>query len=214
VANETVVRRDDDTRTKCPNPDKMSDKQLVNYVGKRFSKFLLEMRPYLIEVHTRFIQKKATRQPLLGYRDWDRFCLDFFGYTSRHVRRIISGEALPKPPKKSLSASGPALASAPLPNTVVWTDHDFIHKGAQAIKQILHPLEADGPRYAKVAQAIADEITGDTVKTAPILQEQRSVVVEIERETVRGPGVASVEIETDQAPSEHHVLHCKGEGAQ
>ena len=59
--------------TKCPTPDKMSDRQLVTYVGKQFTKFLLEMRPYLIEVHARFVQKKVCGRPFLGYTDWDKF---------------------------------------------------------------------------------------------------------------------------------------------
>jgi hypothetical protein len=152
-----------DTRTKCPNPDKMSDRQLVNFVGKQFTKFLFEMRPYLIEVHTRFIQKKSTGHPFLGHTDWDKFCVEFFNYTGRHVRRIISGEGLPKPPRKrespTLSKIGRTPSSISL--VTVWTDHDFIHKAAQSIKQILHPLESDPARYSKVAAAIAEEITGD-----------------------------------------------------
>jgi hypothetical protein len=137
----------------------MSDRELVNYVGKRFTGFLIELRPYLIEVHTRFITKKMTRHPLLGYTDFDKFCLDFFNYSSRHVRRIISGEALPKPPKKKRLTA--AVSQMDLPAATVWTDHDYIIKGTQAIKQLLKPLESDSPRYAKVAAAIAEEIVGD-----------------------------------------------------
>ncbi len=97
----------DETLTKCPSPDKMSDSQLVNYIGRQFTKFLLEMRPYLIEVHTRFIQKKATRRPFLGYTDWDKFCPDFFNYTGRHVRRI-----------SSISARNPSNKYSSLSNTI------------------------------------------------------------------------------------------------
>jgi hypothetical protein len=137
----------------------MSDRQLVNFVGKQFTKFLLEMRPYLIEVHKRFIEKKAIGKPFLDYTDWDKFCVEFFNYTGRHVRRIISGEGLPKPPRKRLAPATPKRQTISL--VTVWTDHDFIHKAAQSIKQILHPLESDPARYSKVAAAVAEEITGD-----------------------------------------------------
>ena len=150
-----------DSRTKCPIPDKMSDRALVNYVGKQFTKFLLEMRPYLIEVHTRFLQRKATSRPFLGYTDWDKFCLSFFNYTGRHVRRIISGDGLPKSRKQLQAVRKQQAAKQPtLSDTAVWTDHDFIHKATQSIKQILQPLESDPTRYSKVAAAISEEITG------------------------------------------------------
>jgi hypothetical protein len=140
----------------------MSDRQLVNYVGKQITKFLFEMRPYLIEVHTRFLQKKVEGHPFLDYTDWDKFCLEFFNYTGRHVRRIISGEGLPKRRKRKLpAATVPANnLSDDLSDKMVWTDHDYIHKCAQSIKQILKPLESDPPRYAKVAAQVAEEITG------------------------------------------------------
>ena len=150
-----------ESRTKCPTPDEMSDQALVNYVGKQFTKFLLEMRPYLIEVHTRFLTKKAKGRPFLGYTDWDKFCVDFFHYTGRHVRRIINGEGLRKRPKHLAAAEQPAGSKSRLPEASVWTDHDFIHKCSQTIKQVLRPLESDPMRYAKVAAAIAEEITGD-----------------------------------------------------
>ncbi len=156
----------------------MSDSQLVNYIGRQFTKFLLEMRPYLIEVHTRFIQKRAAGRPFLGYTDWDKFCPDFFNYTGRHVRRIINGEGLPKP-RKTLPLTTPKRQTVSLSKTAVWTDHDFIHKCAQSIKEILQPLESDPPRYAKVADAIAEEITGD----ASVLKRQQALAAKSEEMT-------------------------------
>src|SRR6266481_7800370 len=157
----TTASSSAESRTKCPTPDGMTDRALVNYVGKQFTKFLLEMRPYLIEVHTRFLTRKAKGRPFLGYTDWDKFCIDFFHYTGRHVRRIINGEGLRKPPKHLPAAEQSASPKSKLQETVVWTDHDFVHKCAQHIKQVLRALESDPRRYAKVAAAIAEEITGD-----------------------------------------------------
>jgi hypothetical protein len=145
-----------------PSPDKMSDRKLVDYFCQLSAKFLLESRPYLIEIHTRFIVKKAHGKPLLGYTDWDKFCHDILNYTGRHVRRIISGEGFPKKRKRMLKAApGPSEDSAdfPLKGSAVWTNHDFIHRCAQSIKQILKPLESDPDRYAKVAKLVAEEIT-------------------------------------------------------
>jgi hypothetical protein len=154
---DSEVRLQDD-RTKCPTPDKMSDRQLVNFVGKQFTKFLLEMRPYLIEVHTRFLLNRANGKPFLGHTDWDKFCVEVFAYTGRHVRRIISGDGLPRPRKR---LANERTKKPTISLVTVWTDHDFIHRATQSLKQILLPLESDPVRYSKVAAAISEEIIGD-----------------------------------------------------
>ena len=152
-----------ESRTKSPDLDKMSDKALVNYAGKLLVKFAGEMRPVFIKVHTRFVHRtKVQRKDFLGYTDWDRFCLDFWNYTGRHIRRVMAGDELTK--RKQLPAPGQTAPSKnSLKETAVWTDHDFIHKATQSIKQILHPLESDPARYAKVAASIIEEITGDGI---------------------------------------------------
>jgi hypothetical protein len=154
-----------DDQTKCPSPDKMSDQQLNKYVRNGFTKFLSEMRPYLIELQTRWHQRRIRGRPFLSYTNWDDYCAAELNYTGRHVNRIISGEALPKP-RKAIATRTAKAAKEQQP-TLVWTDHDFIHKGAQAIKQLLHPLESDPPRYMRVAAAIAEEITGDAFTPKP-----------------------------------------------
>jgi hypothetical protein len=145
------------------SPDKMSDHQLVNYIGKRLTKFLVEIRPYLIEMQSRFVQKKAEGRPFLGYTDFDRFCIDVLSYTGRHVRRIINGDGLPKRRKRLQVArrKEQPVQRLTVNEAAVSTYHDFIRKAVQSIKALLLPLESDPPRYSKVALAIADEITGD-----------------------------------------------------
>src|SRR5260221_9743539 len=110
-----------DSRTKCPDLDKMTDQALVNYAGKLIVKFASELRPVFMKVHERFVLRKLKGKPFLGYTDWDKFCLDFWNYTGRHVRRIINGEGLPKP-RKRLSAGTSKAKSVPLTGASIWTD--------------------------------------------------------------------------------------------
>jgi hypothetical protein len=144
---------------------KLSDKQLVNFVGRRICGFLIEIRPYLIEIHTRFMLRKATGKPFLTYTDFEKFCNDFFNYSARHVRRIISGEAMPKLRAPSKAAAKKKV-QAPLPETATWTNNDFIQQGATMIKKLLQPLEGNPQRYGKVAAAIAAEIVGEESEAA------------------------------------------------
>jgi hypothetical protein len=150
---------------KMSDLDKMSDKALVNFTIKRMVKYAMELRPLFSKIHERFVLRKLKGKPFLGYTDFDRFCLDVFRYTGRHVRRIINGENQPKklqrkalPPPKP-----PQKRMGPLQESDVWTNHDWIHNTVEMIKKMLKPLEAEPTRYAKVAAAIAEEITGDAV---------------------------------------------------
>lgn len=145
----------------------MSDRKLVNYIGNQLLKFIGQNRPYLIEVHNRFQEKTRAGKPFLGkYTNFDTFCEDYWHYTGRHIRRIISGEALPRS-RKQIKALPPSrekkASSAPLSESALWTDHDFIHQAEEAIKKLLRPLESEPTRYEKVARAIAEAITGGEV---------------------------------------------------
>lgn len=87
----------------------LTDKALVEYAAGRIVKFAMEMRPVLIEVHTRFFAEKKAGRSFLGYTDFEKFCLDVLRYTSRQIRNIINGTPTPagrsgpgrKPSRKS-----------------------------------------------------------------------------------------------------------------
>ena len=191
-----------DSRTNSLDLDKMSDKALVNYAAKLLVKFAGEMRPVFIEVHTRFVHRtKVQRKDFLGYTDWDKFCLEFWNYTGRHIRRVMAGDELTK--RKQLPHQ---VQSAPsktkLNESVVWTDHDYIHKAVQSIKQILLPLESDPARYNKVAAAIVDEITGEGIG-------MQTVGEALQRERRKEEDEPEVPVERDDG-REIGILHADG----
>jgi hypothetical protein len=159
---QAVNRTESDKMSDIIDLSKMSDKKLVNYVGERMVKFLVEIRPGLIELHSRFTQRRAQGRPFMGYTNWDVFCEALLHYTGRDVNRIISGEAFKKP-KALPQQTIPTKRSKPLlADKALWTDHDYVTKVVTDIKEMLRPLESQPKRYAKVTAAVVEELSEDT----------------------------------------------------
>jgi hypothetical protein len=74
----------------------MTDLALVDYVGTRIVKFAMEIRPLVVEVHTRFMAETKAGRKFVGYTNFDKFCEDFWNYTGRQIRNIINGTPTPK----------------------------------------------------------------------------------------------------------------------
>lgn len=140
----------------------MSDKKLVELVQTKATKFASEMRPLFILVEERFKRSVHIKhKPFLSkYTNWDNFCEEVLNFTGRHVRRIIAGEAMPKS-KEPGSGEASGNKKTKLKESVLYTDHDYIHKAHEFLKKLLKPLELDPERHRKVARAIAEEILGD-----------------------------------------------------
>lgn len=81
--------------------ENLTDEALVEYAACRIVKFAMDIRPVLVEVHTRFFAEKKAGRSFLGYTDFDKFCLDALNYTSRQIRNIISGTPTPTSAKST-----------------------------------------------------------------------------------------------------------------
>ncbi|MGA8555915.1 MAG: hypothetical protein WB630_15990 [Candidatus Acidiferrales bacterium] len=124
--------------------------------------------PLAIDLHARFesLKTQKTSKTILGCSTWKQFCSDVLGYSQRHMRRLMKEDGLnpaakyrnkTKPDEETKALAAPA---APSVRDAEWTDDDYIKTCVDFIISALRPLELDPQRFLRVANAIAQEVTG------------------------------------------------------
>lgn len=157
----------------------LTDKALVDYAAGRIVKFAMEIRPVLIEVHTRFFAEKKAARSFLGYTDFDKFCLDFFQYTSRQIRNIINGTPTPTAAKgaarKPRSKPTRQVVEEGLERQAAQARQEGIREGRRierdSMKQTAQAAYERGVRDGAKANSVPEPTAAETTLAEPVQHE-------------------------------------------